>query len=347
MTQARSAVATFTLQMRSLSVSRDGNGAGTVSSTPAGIDCGATCSADFDHGTEVTLTATAGANSDFAGWGGGCSGTGTECIVTMDQARTATATFSLQQRELSVEREGNGAGTVSSAPAGIDCGATCEAAFDHGAEVTLTATAGANSDFAGWGGACSGSDPECMVTMDQARDATATFVLQKRALSVGTDGSGSGAITSFPAGIDCGTSCSGSFDHGTAVTLVAEPATGSSFAGWGGDCVGTKQTCTVTMDQARAVTASFTDTIAPDTTITAQPKRKTKKRKARFAFSSDKPGATFECSLNGEAFRSCASPAKIRVPKGRNVFAVRAVSATGVADPTPVVTRFKVLKKKR
>ena len=79
-----------------LSVSRDGAGSGSVSSSPAGIDCGSDCSQAYDAGTLVTLTAVAATGSDFTGWTGeGCSGTGT-CQVTMDAARSVTATFGLE-----------------------------------------------------------------------------------------------------------------------------------------------------------------------------------------------------------------------------------------------------------
>ena len=49
---------TFELIERQLTVNKDGTGSGTVTSNPAGIDCGSTCSQGFDHGTVVTLTAT-------------------------------------------------------------------------------------------------------------------------------------------------------------------------------------------------------------------------------------------------------------------------------------------------
>ena len=77
-----------------LSVSRAGAGTGTVSSVPSGIDCGATCSASFNAGASVALTATPGPGSVFGGWSGACAGTGA-CNVTMNAANSVTATFSL------------------------------------------------------------------------------------------------------------------------------------------------------------------------------------------------------------------------------------------------------------
>src|SRR5262249_29407173 len=47
-------------------------------------------------------------------------------------------------------------------------------------------------------------------------------------------GTGSGTVTSTPTGITCGTTCSGNYASGTAVTLTATPATGSTFSGWSG-----------------------------------------------------------------------------------------------------------------
>jgi hypothetical protein len=63
-----------------------------VTSSPAGINCGSACSANYNSGASVTLTAAAANGSTFAGWGGACSGTG-NCVLTMNQARAATATF--------------------------------------------------------------------------------------------------------------------------------------------------------------------------------------------------------------------------------------------------------------
>jgi PASTA domain/Divergent InlB B-repeat domain len=76
-----------------LTVAKSGPGSGTVTSSPAGIDCGATCSHAYTQGTEVTLSAAADSGSMFDGWsGGGCSGVGT-CTVTMNSDTTVTASF--------------------------------------------------------------------------------------------------------------------------------------------------------------------------------------------------------------------------------------------------------------
>ena len=71
-----------------------GSGAGTITSSPAGIDCGSTCSASFTSGTAVTLTATPTGNSSFGGWSGACNGTG-PCSLTLTVNAAVTATFNL------------------------------------------------------------------------------------------------------------------------------------------------------------------------------------------------------------------------------------------------------------
>ena len=94
MTQARSVTATFngTGTGQTLTVTKAGTGSGTVTSSPAGINCGAACSASFMNGASVTLSAAAASGSTFGGWSGACTGTGA-CTVSMTQARSVTATF--------------------------------------------------------------------------------------------------------------------------------------------------------------------------------------------------------------------------------------------------------------
>ncbi len=158
-----------------LSVSQLGTGTGTVTSSPAGINCGATCSAAYSSGSSVTLTAAANPGSTFTGWSGaGCTGTGS-CIVSMTSAQSVTASFALGDFALSVNKSGTGTGSVTSNPAGINCGATCNAGYNNGSSVALTAAADAGSSFAGWSGAgCSGTG-SCIVSMTSAQSVNAAF----------------------------------------------------------------------------------------------------------------------------------------------------------------------------
>jgi len=76
-----------------LSVSLSGTGSGSVNSSPSGIACtGGVCSATFASGTVVTLIQSKSAGSEFAGWGGACSGTG-GCSVAMNATSSVTAAF--------------------------------------------------------------------------------------------------------------------------------------------------------------------------------------------------------------------------------------------------------------
>ena len=188
------------------------------------------------------------------GGGGGGSGGGTPAPPSPPPAPTRHA--------LNVTLSGGG--KVTSSPAGIDCGSTCSASFDAGTQVTLTASPASGQVFTGWSGDCSGSAASCTVAMSQARSVGAAFAPIRYTLSVSLFGSGS--VSSSPAGISCGSTCSASFDAGTQVTLTASPASGQVFTGWSGDCSGSAASCTVAMSQARSVGARFDP--APGATYT-------------------------------------------------------------------------------
>jgi hypothetical protein len=81
-------------QTFALTVSTLGTGAGAVTSNDGSINCGVTCTANFNPGTTVTLTATPAAGSLFTGWSGACTGF-QGCTVTMSAAQSVTASFSL------------------------------------------------------------------------------------------------------------------------------------------------------------------------------------------------------------------------------------------------------------
>jgi len=253
---------------QTLTVVKAGTGSGTVTSSPGGIECGATCSESFVNGTTVTLIAVSGIHTQAVEWAG-CDNVVAEikCLVGMNAARSVTATFELEPQYIeytvSVVKTGTGTGTVTSSVGGIDCGAACSAEVFSKTKVTLTATAAEGSVFSHWsGGSCSGSEP-CEKTINSTRTVHAVFVaVGARTLSLALTGTGSGSVKSKAAGIECASSCAPSIAAGTKLTLSATSAAGSTFSGFSGACTGAK-TCKVTMSEARSVTATFAKAPAP------------------------------------------------------------------------------------
>jgi hypothetical protein len=211
-------------------------------------------------GTGVTWTSgnTGVATIDATGRATGV-GAGTTTITATD-ASGASATTTLTvvgEANLTVFRTGAGTGTVTSSPAGINCGSDCSEAYASGTVVTLTASAASDSTFAGWSGCDTVSGATCTVTVDSGRTATAAFDLKRFVLTVNKTGlvSSQGSVTSNPPGIDCGADCAETYTSGTVVTLTAGPSL--LFGGWSGCDSVSGTTCTVTVTSTRSVTAGF------------------------------------------------------------------------------------------
>lgn len=86
--------------------------------------------------------------------------------------------------------------------------------------------------------------------------ALAPDAASRATISVSLSGGGAGVVTSIPAGLDCGPTCSTQFDVGTTLTLEAEPMLGSDFMGWSGPCAGLAA-CSFTVIGDSLIGASF------------------------------------------------------------------------------------------
>ena len=243
-----------------LSVFLEGDGNGSVTSTPGGIDCVSDCQESFAPGTWVTLKATPTDTSDkFIRWEGACSNLAGNCQIALDQSKEVTAIFGKIHHWLMTKKAGGGYGTVKSLPDGIDCGGKCSATYPVGTTITLSTTAELGSEFSSWSGDCSGEDPaNCTVEISADQWVEANFTKNIYTLVVFKTGIGNGTISSSPAVIDCGNDCQETFDHGTQITLTATPNQDSVFRGWDGSCSG-KSLCIITMDQEKQVSAIFDD----------------------------------------------------------------------------------------
>ncbi|MBK1642811.1 hypothetical protein CKO12_13210 [Chromatium okenii] len=155
-------------------------GKGSVSSDPTGVTCSSTtCSGSFPIDTEVTLTANPLTGFTFSGWSGTCTNKTGTCAVTMSKAQTVTATFTAAPVNYSLTLTKVGNGTVTSSPAGINCGTGtgCAAKFASGKTITLTAAPATGATFVKWNG-CTASatdSKKCTLTLTANKTVTATF----------------------------------------------------------------------------------------------------------------------------------------------------------------------------
>jgi hypothetical protein len=182
----------------------------------------------------------------------------------MDEARTMTATFE-RKLVLTVDRVGVGHGRVTSQidltghNEQIFCGTTCSMGFDRDSIVQLLAEPEYDSYFVEWTGECAHqtNNTGCMVIMNDDKATTARFAL-KPVLTVTV--SGNGTVRSPEGRIVCPGPCDSQYEPGQTVTLTAAPGQGETFLGWGGACSGLALTCDVTLQSARQVSASFSQT---------------------------------------------------------------------------------------
>ena len=206
--------------------------------------------------------------------------------------------FSVPSNDLDVNL--NGDGNVKSDVGGIDCGgaeaADCQAAFadlDPSTVVTLTATPDAGQVFNGWTGCDSTSGSTCTVTMDKAKEVTASFSGPSYGY-LAVDVQGEGKVVSTPAAIDFGlggTDREGEFVIPALVTLNATPKAGWRFVRWEGDrCSGSNPTCVVTVDDCLATSAVFGKIDPKVSAASTRPKQTKGTKSINVGFSSTDDG---------------------------------------------------------
>ena len=166
-----------------LTVVKSPAASGTVVSSPTGINCGPTqtvCTGTFRKNARVTLTATPARGFYTHNWSGCDSNDApretSRCSVTMSRNRTVGVAFASDPTVTVAVSPREGA-WISSSPSGITCGRIsdrCQASFDYGTRVTLTANLYPRWGIDYWTGSCAGSVTSrfCTLTMTSSRYTT-------------------------------------------------------------------------------------------------------------------------------------------------------------------------------
>ncbi|HTR76363.1 MAG TPA: hypothetical protein VMH33_14005 [Solirubrobacterales bacterium] len=255
-----------------LTVEVEGNGEGTVTSNPAGIDCGSAGS-ECEHTYEeelVTLTGAAeGGHTEPVEWVSGCDTVNgsDECEVTMSEAKTVKAKFSLKTHALGVTVEGSGSVECKE---GAGSFGPCTGPFDEGAQVTVKDIPAAHWHFAefkaGSGSAtsCDGvTATECTFTIEADSTLTAVNAKTMHALSITSGGAGAGEVAcEVNGGERTDEPCAPEYQDGTQLKLLPVPDEGAAFVefenagGAASACEGTA-TCEFTLSGDASVEARF------------------------------------------------------------------------------------------
>jgi hypothetical protein len=233
-----SAAATFTVQSISytLALVTAGNGTGAVAANPIGPR--------YLAGTIVTLTAIPSITSQFTGWSGAVITTANPVTLTMNTDQSVTATYALKTFIITPTAGAHGS-IMPSSPQVVDYGAS--------ATFTITPDSGYHLVDVGVDGVSQGPIGLYAFTNITAdHTLSATFALNPLivyTLMVNAAGNGSGAFMLNPPGP--------SYPAGAVVTLTAVPNIASRFIGWSGDVITRTNPLVLTMDNNKALTATF------------------------------------------------------------------------------------------
>jgi uncharacterized repeat protein (TIGR02543 family) len=192
----------------------------------------------YSCGQTVTLTATADAGWSFAGWIGDLTSSVNPETITIDGDKSVTAIFSQDDYTLTIVALGQG--SVEKDPD--------EETYHHGDVVTLTAVGDPGWSFVSWTGDLTSTESPETITIDGNEVVIATFAEDEYALTIEIEGQGTLDVDPDE----------DTYGYGDVVTLTATADTAWNFSGWSGDLTGTDNPDTITMDDDKSVTATFT-----------------------------------------------------------------------------------------
>jgi uncharacterized repeat protein (TIGR02543 family) len=223
--------ATFTQKEYTLVIHT--NGEGTITQTPPGPT--------YHLGDTVTLTATPAQNWYFAGWTGDVTSHDLQITLTIDETPEVTATFTQDQYSLTLTSNPANGGSTDMNPPGPT--------YAYNTVVTLTPRPNDGFMFTGFTGDLVSSTGPAQITITKNMAVTSQFERMPVTLTLNVNPAGAGTITPSPPD---------PYYYGDTVQLTAAPAAGYSFSQWSGDLTGTTNPSTITLDDDKTMTATFT-----------------------------------------------------------------------------------------
>ena len=200
---------------------------------------------DYEEGATVELTANPAEGWMFVEWQGDLDGDVNPETITIEQATEVTAVFEQKEYPLTINIEGEGSVDES-----LNSGTRTGDGYLSGSQLDLTATPDERWAFVEWQGDLSGTDNPESITMDEEKEITAVFERRDYPLTVNIEGEGS-----VEENVVQGKSTD--YEVGTTVELIASPVEGWAFIEWDGDLSGSDNPESITMDEAKEVTAVF------------------------------------------------------------------------------------------
>lgn len=276
---ARTVNASYTRRQVQLTVNLTGLGGGSITADGASIcslvpaQGSSTCTRPVDYGDTLVFLANPTIESVFGGFGGSCS-TATSCTLMPTAAATIDGSFDIKMLPLALTLEGSGGGSVTvngSTACSLTAGqssAMCVRAIAYGTKASIVSTPSFDSSIDGLRGDCVGAS-SCSVDMTDSRAVTAAFTQRQVPLVLTLTGTGGGVVTvgglaACTLAVGQGSvTCTRLVEIGSTTLLLGIPISGSSFAGFTGDCASAASGhpgCSVTMSTARAASARFSTT---------------------------------------------------------------------------------------
>jgi hypothetical protein len=329
-----------TLPAYTLTVLPTGSGSGTVTSSPAGISCGSSCSASFPVCTPITLTPVSGSGATFSGWsGGGCSGTGT-CKPALTADQTVTATFTTAETF-----------TAATPPPGwtvVNNGGSSAVWSFANPGKRLNNTGGSGNfaiiDSGYFGAVAVNSELRSPVyNMSGKNIVTLSFKTDFNYRS-----------NSYNEIADLDVSINGASGPWTNVWRKTASYRGpktetvdiTALAAGQSQLMVRFHYYNANNDrywQVDDVAVWGLDTLPPDTTLSSGPANPTADSSAQFVFSSPDQSASFSCSLDNAAWSSCTSPKTYSgLVSGNHSFSVRAGDPSGNFDQSPATWNWGI-----